>query len=86
LQKKKKKGDITLVSSPFSFQTKTKKQKKKWMASSSSQAKGEKKNTEKKDHREKKNMQRREEAYLSPASTFGMKHSSCILLSTFLQR
>jgi len=39
----------------------------------------------KKKHREKK-MQRREGAYLSfLAFVFGMKHSSCVELFTFLQ-
>ncbi len=70
------------MSSPSSLQTKTKKWKKKMMASSSSQAK---ENSFKKNNREKK-MQRKEGAYLfSLASTFGMKHSSCLPLSTFLQ-
>jgi hypothetical protein len=51
------------------------------MASSSSQAK-----KKKKKHKEKKK-QRREGAYLSSlTSTFGMKRSSCLLLSMFLQR
>jgi len=51
------------------------------MASSSSQA--EKKN---KKHKENK-MQRMEEAYLSSLTfAFGMKHSSRLLLSMFLQR
>jgi hypothetical protein len=52
------------------------------MASSNSQAK---ENSFKKNNREKKR-QRKERAYLSSlASTFGMKHSSCLPLSTFLQ-
>jgi hypothetical protein len=76
-KKTEKKGDNTLVSSPFSFQIETQKQKK-WMASSSSQAK-EKKN---KPQRRKK-MQRREGAYLfSLASAFGMKHFSCVTTLT----
>jgi hypothetical protein len=38
----------------------------------------------KKKHRKK--MQRKEGAYLSSlVSTYGMKYSSCLLLSTFLQ-
>ncbi len=46
----------------------------------------EKKVLRKKTHKEGEKMQRREGAYLSfPASTFGMKHSSCCLPSTFLQ-
>jgi hypothetical protein len=46
----------------------------------SSKKKKKKKNSEKK-------MQRREGAYLfSFVYTFGMKRSSCLLLSTFLQR
>jgi hypothetical protein len=57
------------------------------MASYSSQAEGKKKTQRQKNHREEKKMQIKEGAHLSsPASTFEMKHSSCILLSTFLQR
>jgi hypothetical protein len=45
-----------------------------------------KKHKEKKNHREKEKMQRREGVYLcSLAFAFGMKRSSCFLLSTFLQ-
>jgi hypothetical protein len=55
------------------------------LASSSFQVE-EKNNTKKKITIEKKKMQRREGSYLSSfASAFGMKHSSCFLLSTFLQ-
>jgi len=40
----------------------------------------------KKKHKKEKQMQKREGAYLSsPTSTFGMKHSFCLLLSTFLK-
>jgi len=44
------------------------------------------KRKQKHTHTKKKKMQRREGPYLSSlASTFGMKHSSCFLLCTFLQ-
>jgi hypothetical protein len=65
----------------ISFQIEIRKQKKRrcpLLLFSSFQAK-KKKNIEKK-------MQRREGAYLSSlVSAFGMKHPSCLLLSTFLQ-
>jgi hypothetical protein len=42
--------------------------------------------SKKKKKHTKKKMQRREGAYLSSfASAFGMKHSSCLLLSMFFQ-
>jgi len=56
------------------------------LASFSSQPKKKHTHKEKKNHRKEKKMQRREGAYLSSLdSTFGMKRSSCLFFSTFLQ-
>jgi hypothetical protein len=54
------------------------------MVSSSSQAKEKKKTQREKKHRKEKKMQRREGVYLSfLIFAFGMKCSSCLLLSMF---
>jgi hypothetical protein len=55
--------------------------KKKTMAPSSSQAE-----KRKKTHTQKQNAKKKEGTYFSSlTSTFGMKHSSCLLFFTFLQ-
>jgi hypothetical protein len=52
-----------------------------------SNRKKERKTQRKKNHRKEEKMQMREGAYLSSlAFAFGMKCSSCFLLSTFLER
>ncbi len=68
----------TLLLLPFRF--------KCFLLTSSSSQTEEKKHTQRKKNHKEKKIARRERVYLfSLPSAFGMKHSSCFLLSTFLE-